>query len=64
VCAAEEEYDRQQQVDRERSEAVERAVREEAEAEQYAIMVGEDVAAGWVVLREQEGYGYDYDWFD
>ena len=64
VCAAEEEYDRQEQVDRERREAVERAVREEAEAEQYAMMVGEDVAAGWEVLREQEGYGYDYDWFD
>jgi hypothetical protein len=59
VCAAEEEYDRQQQVERERREADERAVREEAEAEQYAIMLGDDVAAGWEVLREQEGYGYD-----
>ena len=64
VCAAEEEDDRQQQLERERREAVERAVREEAEAEQYAMMVADDIAAGWEVLREQEGYGYDYDWFD
>ena len=65
ICAAEEEYDRQLQVEWERMQAVERASREEAEAEQYGRMVGEEVddaAAGWEALRDMDGYGYDHDY--
>ena len=64
-CAAEEEHYRQLQLEWEKMEAVQKAVYEQEEAEEYAKMVGEQaaVAAGWEVLREEEGYG-DGDVFD